>query len=93
MSLTGPKLLRLLTRTEATGTCTRLRSMSTVARAAAITGGTNLVLAQEQRAAAAAEAERTEDPGLTARVIAACDVPTIWTRADDPRRSEALVKR
>jgi hypothetical protein len=83
--------LRLLTRTEATGTYTRLRSMSTVARAAAVTGGTNLVLSREQRAAAAAEAERTEDPGLTARVIAAYDVPTIWTRADDPRRSEALV--
>jgi DNA-binding SARP family transcriptional activator len=83
--------LRLLTRTEGTGIYTRLRSMSTVAGAAAVTGGTNLVLAQEQRAAAAAEAERTEDPGLTARVIAAYDVPTIWTRADDPRRSEALV--
>ncbi|MEU7962683.1 AfsR/SARP family transcriptional regulator [Streptomyces sp. NPDC049097] len=83
--------LRLLTRTEATGTYTRLRSMSTVARAAAVTGGTNLVLAQEQRAAAAAEAERTEDPGLTARVIAAYDVPTIWTRTDDPARSKALV--
>ncbi|MFJ5995532.1 BTAD domain-containing putative transcriptional regulator [Streptomyces sp. NPDC092370] len=83
--------LRLLTRTEATGTYTRLRSMSTVARAAAVTGGTNLVLAQEQRAAAAAEAERTGDAALTARVIAAYDVPTIWTRADDPRRSQALV--
>lgn len=83
--------LRLLTRTEATGTYTRLRSMSTVAKAAAVTGGTNLVLAQEQRAAAAAEAERTGDPGLTARVIAAYDVPTIWTRADDPAQSEALV--
>jgi DNA-binding SARP family transcriptional activator len=83
--------LRLLTRTEATGTYTRLRSMSTVARAAAVTGGTNLVLAQEQRAAAAAEAERTGNPGLTARVIAAYDVPTVWTRADDPGRSEALV--
>ncbi|MEU9923955.1 AfsR/SARP family transcriptional regulator [Streptomyces griseoluteus] len=83
--------LRLLTRTEATGTYTRLRSMSTVARAAAVTGGTNLVLAQEQRAAAAAEAERTGDPGLTARVIAAYDVPTVWTRADAPERSEALV--
>ncbi|WP_245617551.1 BTAD domain-containing putative transcriptional regulator [Amycolatopsis taiwanensis] len=83
--------LRLLNRTEATGTYTRLRSMSTVAGAAAITGGTNLVLAQEQRAAAVAEAERTSDPDLTARVIAAYDVPTIWTRADDPARSEALV--
>jgi DNA-binding SARP family transcriptional activator len=83
--------LRLLTRTEATGTYTRLRSMSTVAGAAAITGGANLVLAQEQRAAAVAEAERTGDPDLTARVIAAYDVPTIWTRADDPARSEALV--
>ncbi|MEU1013715.1 AfsR/SARP family transcriptional regulator [Streptomyces sp. NPDC005890] len=83
--------LRLLTRTEATGTYTRLRSMSTVARAAAVTGGTNLVLAQEQRAAAVAEAERTADPDLTARVIAAYDVPTVWTRADDPVRSAALV--
>ncbi|MEU6670364.1 AfsR/SARP family transcriptional regulator [Streptomyces sp. NPDC046727] len=83
--------LRLLTRTEATGTYTRLRSMSTVAGAAAVTGGTNLVLAQEQRAAAVAEAEQAGDPGLTARVIAAYDVPTVWTRADDPGRSEALV--
>lgn len=83
--------LRLLTRTEATGTYTRLRSMSAVAGAAAITGGTNLVLAQEQRAAAVAEAERTGDPVLTARVIAAYDVPTVWTRTDDPARSAALV--
>ncbi|MFI5776750.1 BTAD domain-containing putative transcriptional regulator [Nocardia sp. NPDC051570] len=83
--------LRLLTRTEATGTYTRLRSMSIVARVAAITGGTNLVLAQQQRAAAAVEAERAGDPIRTARVIAAYDVPTIWTRADDPERSEALV--
>ncbi|GAB2726944.1 AfsR/SARP family transcriptional regulator [Nocardia thraciensis] len=83
--------LRLLTRTEATGTYTRLRSMSTVARAAAVTGGTNLVLAQQQRAAAVAEAELTGDPDLTARVITAYDVPAVWTRADDPARSEALV--
>ncbi|WP_211339358.1 AfsR/SARP family transcriptional regulator [Nocardia mexicana] len=83
--------LRLLTRTEATGTYTRLRSMSTVARAAAVTGGTNLVLAQRQRAAAVEEAERTGDPDLTARVITAYDVPAVWTRADDPARSEALV--
>lgn len=83
---------RLLTRTEATGTYTRLRTMSTVATAAAITGGTNLVLAQQQRAAAVAEAERTGDPDLTARVIAAYDVPTIWTRSDDPVQAEALVE-
>ncbi|TDC25812.1 AfsR/SARP family transcriptional regulator [Streptomyces sp. 8K308] len=87
----GENRLRLLTRTEATGTYTRLRSMTTVARVAAFTGGTNLALAQEQRAAAAAEAERAGDPDRTARVIAAYDVPTIWTRADDPGRSEALV--
>ncbi|MEU0600808.1 AfsR/SARP family transcriptional regulator [Streptomyces sp. NPDC006393] len=83
--------LHLLTRTEATGIYTRLRSMSTVAGAAAVTGGTNLVLAQEQRARAVAEAERTGDPGLTARVIAAYDVPTVWTRSDDPVRAAALV--
>ncbi|MBU3066378.1 AfsR/SARP family transcriptional regulator [Nocardia sp. NEAU-G5] len=83
--------LRLLMRTEATGTYTRLRSMSTVAGAAALTGGTNLVLAQRQRVAAVTEAERAGDPELTARVIAAYDVPTIWTRPDDPGRSGALV--
>ncbi|MFC8517674.1 BTAD domain-containing putative transcriptional regulator [Streptomyces sp. NPDC057257] len=83
--------LRLLTRTEATGTYTRLRSSSIVAGTAAVTGGSNLVLAQEQRVAAVTEAERTGDPGLTARVIAAYDVPTVWTRADDPERSAALV--
>jgi DNA-binding SARP family transcriptional activator len=83
--------LRLLTRTEATGTYTRLRSMSTVAKAAALTGGTNLVLGQAQRAGAVAEAERTGDAELTARVIAAYDVPTIWTRSDDPAQAGALV--
>lgn len=87
----GEDRLRLLTRTEAAGTYTRLRSMSTVAGAAAVTGGTNLVLAQEQRASAPAEAEAAGDAGRTARVIAAYDVPTIWTRPDDPDRSEALV--
>ncbi|MFD2416820.1 BTAD domain-containing putative transcriptional regulator [Amycolatopsis pigmentata] len=84
--------LRLLTRTEATGTYTRLRSMSTVAKAAALTGGANLVLAQAQRAEAVAEAERTGDPGLTARVIAAYDVPTMWTRSDEPGQARALVE-
>ena len=84
--------LRLLARTESTGTYTRLRSMSTVAGAAAMTGGTNLELAQAQRAAAVAEAERTGDPELTARVIAAYDVPTIWTRSDDPARASTLVE-
>jgi DNA-binding SARP family transcriptional activator len=87
----GEDRWRLLARTEATGIYTRLRTMSSVAGAAAITGGTNLVLAQEQRAAAVAEAERTGDPALTARVIAAYDVPTVWTRADDAVRAEALV--
>lgn len=83
--------LGLLTRTEASGTYSRLRAMSTVASAAAITGGTNLVLAQRQRAAAVAEAERTDDPDLTARVIAAYDVPAVWSRADDPEQARALV--
>jgi DNA-binding SARP family transcriptional activator len=83
--------LRLLTRTEATGTYTRLRSMSTVAGAAALTGGTNLRLAQAQRAAAVAEAERRGDPELTARVITAYEVPAIWTRSDDEAQAEVLV--
>ena len=83
--------LHLLSRTEATGTYTRLRSMSTVAGTAALTGGTNLVLAQAQRAAAVAEARRLGDAELTARVITAYDVPTIWTRSDDEEQAAVLV--
>ncbi len=75
-----------------TGTYTRLRSVSTMAGAAALTGGANLALAQTQRAAAVLEAERLDNPELTARVLTAYDVPTNWTRSDDPVQSRALVE-
>lgn len=75
-----------------TGTYTRLRSVSTMAGAAALTGGANLALAQAQRAAAVLEAERLDNPELTARVLTAYDVPTNWTRSDDPAQSRALVE-
>src|SRR6202020_2337764 len=36
-------------------------------------------------------AERTGDVALTARVIGAYDVPALWSRADDPEQSRAVV--
>jgi DNA-binding SARP family transcriptional activator len=71
------------------GSYARLRSASVVAGEAALTGG--LALAQAQRFAAVAEAERLGNPLLTARVLTAYDVPTNWTVSDDPARSAALV--
>lgn len=71
------------------GSYARLRSASVVAGEAALTGG--LALAQAQRFAAVAEAERLGNPLLTARVLTAYDVPTNWTVSDDPAQSAALV--
>ncbi|MBM7862634.1 DNA-binding SARP family transcriptional activator [Lentzea nigeriaca] len=72
------------------GSYARLRSASVVAGEAALTGG--LALAQAQRFAAVAEAERLGDPLLTARVLTAYDVPSNWTVPDDAARAGALVE-
>ncbi|OZM78177.1 SARP family transcriptional regulator [Pseudonocardia sp. MH-G8] len=43
-----------------------------------------------QHAATVAAAEDLGDPELTARILAAYDVPSIWSRADDPDASAAV---
>ncbi len=62
-----------------------------VARTLAPAGGDALVHSRRDRLAAIRAAERTGDHHLTARIIGAYDVPAIWSRADDPGQSQAVV--
>ncbi|MFJ3704788.1 MULTISPECIES: BTAD domain-containing putative transcriptional regulator [unclassified Streptomyces] len=67
------------------------RTTVEVARTLALAGGDALVGSRRDRLAAIAAAERTGDVTLTARVIGTYDVPAIWSRADDPEQSRAVV--
>ncbi|MFI0723246.1 BTAD domain-containing putative transcriptional regulator [Streptomyces sp. NPDC021224] len=67
------------------------RTTVDLARTLAFAGGEALVASRRDRLAAIRAAERTGDPGLTARVIGAYDVPALWSRADDPAQSRAVV--
>ncbi|MGW6458783.1 BTAD domain-containing putative transcriptional regulator [Streptomyces sp. NPDC055078] len=67
------------------------RTTVDLARTLALAGGDALVLSRRNRLAAVEAAERTGDVFLTARVIGAYDVPAIWSRADDPEQSRAVV--
>ncbi|MFF8670050.1 BTAD domain-containing putative transcriptional regulator [Streptomyces sp. NPDC015242] len=101
----GPELRRLETdllngtepgagvRTSWTGPGVRLGPRTTVdlARTLALAGGDALVHSRRDRLTAVEAAERTGDLRLTARVIAAYDVPALWSRADDPAQSRAVV--
>ncbi|MGW7387063.1 AfsR/SARP family transcriptional regulator [Streptomyces sp. NPDC054794] len=80
-------------RTEWTGHGVRLGPRTTVdlARTLALAGGEALVRSRRDRLAAIQAAERTGDLSLTARIIGAYDVPAIWSRADDPEQSRAVV--
>lgn len=62
-----------------------------LARTLALAGGGALVHSRRDRLAAVQAAERTGDLSLTARIIGAYDVPAIWSRADDPEQSRAVV--
>jgi DNA-binding SARP family transcriptional activator len=75
------------------GVGVRLGPRTTVdlARTLALAGGDALVFSRRDRLAAALAAERTGDAALTARVIGAYDVPALWSRADDPEQSRAVV--
>ena len=75
------------------GTGARLGPRTTVdlARTLALVGGDALVSSRRDRLAAVRAAERTGDVAMTARVIGAYDVPAIWSRADDPGQSRAVV--
>ncbi|NEY34733.1 SARP family transcriptional regulator [Streptomyces sp. PRKS01-65] len=76
-----------------TGPGTRLGPRTTVelARTLARAGGDALVRSRHDRLAALRAAERTGDLVLTARIIGAYDVPALWSRADDPEQSRAVV--
>ncbi|WP_103341815.1 BTAD domain-containing putative transcriptional regulator [Amycolatopsis sp. CA-126428] len=76
-----------------TGSGVRLGPRTTVdlARTLALAGGDALIHSRRDRLAAIHAAERTGDLRLTARIIGAYDVPAIWSRADDPEQSRAVV--
>ncbi|GGL08385.1 SARP family transcriptional regulator [Sphaerisporangium melleum] len=76
-----------------TGSGARFGPRTTVdlARTLALAGGDALVHSRRDRLAAIQAAERTGDLSLTARIIGAYDVPAIWSRADDPEQSRAVV--
>ncbi|MFJ4670094.1 BTAD domain-containing putative transcriptional regulator [Kitasatospora purpeofusca] len=76
-----------------TGHGVRLGPRTTVdlARTLALAGGDALVRSRRDRLAAISAAERTGDLSLTARIIGAYDVPAVWSRADDPEQSRAVV--
>ncbi|CAG7657710.1 AfsR/SARP family transcriptional regulator [Actinacidiphila bryophytorum] len=67
------------------------RTTVDLARTLALAGGDALVHSRRDRLAAVEAAERTGDVELTARVIGAYDVPALWSRADDPEQSRAVV--
>ncbi|MFI2612018.1 BTAD domain-containing putative transcriptional regulator [Kitasatospora sp. NPDC018619] len=67
------------------------RTTVDLARTLALAGGDALVRSRRDRLAAIRAAERTGDLALTARIIAAYDVPALWSRADDPEQSRAVV--
>ncbi|WP_030619305.1 AfsR/SARP family transcriptional regulator [Streptomyces achromogenes] len=67
------------------------RTTVELARTLALAGGDALVHSRRDRLAAVQAAERTGDIALTARVIGAYDVPALWSRADDPEQSRAVV--
>ncbi|KAB8164637.1 SARP family transcriptional regulator [Streptomyces sp. 3MP-14] len=80
-------------RTAWAGPGVRLGPRTTVdlARTLALAGGGALVRSRRDRLAAIRAAERTGDLALTARIIGAYDVPALWSRADDPEQSRAVV--
>jgi DNA-binding SARP family transcriptional activator len=67
----------------------RLAAVMGTVRALAVTGG--LESARRYRAEAIDTAGELGDPGLTAEVISAFDVPAIWTRNDDEELARRIV--
>jgi hypothetical protein len=72
----------------------RLTMVMGLVRALSVTG--ELVEARHWRSEALTLAETVADPALTARVLAAFDVPAVWTEHDDPelaRRIAGITER
>jgi DNA-binding SARP family transcriptional activator len=78
-------------RAVASGARARFESTVGLLRSLAVTGGTGLVAAREQRLATIVAAEQVGDAELTGRVIGGYDVPGIWTRSDDPEQAAEIV--
>lgn len=72
------------------GAGARLESTAALLRDLALTGGAGLAAARAQRTATVDAAEQVGDPLLTARVIAAHDMPALWPRSDDPAQAGAV---
>ncbi|MEW1567732.1 BTAD domain-containing putative transcriptional regulator, partial [Streptomyces sp. NPDC093509] len=70
----------------------RLHATAGLLRELAVTGAEGLMEAGEHRGAVVAAAGATGDADLAARVIGSCDVPAVWTRADDPGEAATLVR-
>lgn len=68
----------------------RLDAVMGLGRALAVTG--HLAEARRYRLDALAAAERLDDPALTANVLAAFEVPAVWTRNDDEHLSGQIVR-
>ena len=67
----------------------RLAAVLGLGRSLAVTG--HLEQSRRYRAEAMTTAEQLDDPGLTATVIAAFDVPAVWARNDDEQLSRRIV--
>lgn len=67
----------------------RLTVLMGLVRALAVSGA--LAEARRHRAEALRLAETVDEPALTARVIAAFDVPAVWTESDDPVLAHRIV--
>lgn len=78
-------------RTVAAGSKSRLESTVGLLRSLAVTGGSGLETARNQRLTIIGAAEQLDDVELTARIIGNYDVPGIWTRSDDPRQAAQIV--
>jgi DNA-binding SARP family transcriptional activator len=68
----------------------RLAAVMGLGRALAVTG--HLDEARRHRAEAVAAVRQIDDPDLAASVLAAFDVPAVWTRNDDDRLSAQIVE-
>ncbi|MGW0435145.1 BTAD domain-containing putative transcriptional regulator [Micromonospora sp. NPDC003197] len=68
----------------------RLSAVMGLGRALAVTG--RLAEARRHRVEAITVAERIDDPDLMATVLAAFEVPAVWTRNDDEQLSQRIVQ-
>ncbi|MFC5062262.1 BTAD domain-containing putative transcriptional regulator [Actinomycetospora atypica] len=71
------------------GSRATLESTTTLLRTLAVHGG-GPVTALTRHAATVSAAQELGDPALTARLLGAYDVPSVWTRSDDPAASAVL---